>query len=235
MDILACAKPALALHTLRERLMACLGPDFGVACTGVDGDPQALYPEELAAIQRAVPRRQREFAAGREAARLAMAQIGWPAMPIPSAPDRSPVWPEGLAGSITHSARVCVAVVCRREHRQAIGIDLEEDRPMEQALWSTICTPAEHVWVAAQPAPLQGTWVTRLFSAKEAFYKWQYPQTGQMLEFQEVQAEWNMQTQGFDIRLASVKHTRLCAYRGTGQFLISSGQVVAWLVGPRAL
>ena len=37
-----------------------------------------LYPEEAIAVERAIDRRQREFAAGRESARLAMRAIGWP-------------------------------------------------------------------------------------------------------------------------------------------------------------
>jgi len=70
-----------------------------------------LFLEEKQAVDRAVPKRQREFAAGRMAARQAMAQIGKTPAPIPVNTDRSPHWPEGVVGSISHSLEIAVAVV----------------------------------------------------------------------------------------------------------------------------
>lgn len=235
MDTVACyEKPSSALHTLRWPLAARLGPGIGVACTGIEGDPQALYPQEIVAIRQAVPRRQREFAAGREAARQAMARIGWPPAAIPSLPDRAPLWPEGLVGSISHTRQACVAVVGPRDRLCSIGIDLENDVPMAPTLWDTVCTPDELAWVATQPTPLQGLLVTRLFSAKEAFYKWQYPQTGQMLEFQDVQVALDKQTLGFGVCPATTRRARMPACGGTGQLLVEGGQVLACFAGPIA-
>lgn len=174
------------LVRLQQRLREQLGPRIGVACTDVDGDPDSLYPEERAHLARAIPRRQREYAAGRQAARRAMAAIGWPAAAVPSAPDRSPVWPSGLAGSIAHTRGACVAVVARSEDVAAIGIDLEDDRPLAADLWPTVCTPAERAFLHAQPREQRGTLATRLFSAKEAVYKCQFPLTRRMLDFQDV-------------------------------------------------
>ncbi|MBA4264261.1 MAG: phosphopantetheinyl transferase [Comamonadaceae bacterium] len=228
----ATAESSHSLITLRQRLAERLGKGFGVACSGVDGDPQRLYPEEFEAVRKAVPRRQREFSAGRQAARQAMMDIGWSPMAIPSAADRSPVWPEGLVGSISHTRQWCVAVVCPTHLVRGIGIDMEHDQPMGPELWDTICTPEEHAWVATQAASLQGLWVTRLFSAKEAYFKWQYPQTGQMLEFQDVQVVINTQTMSFDIHPASVKRTRMRAHRRPGQFLVSDEHLLAWVVEP---
>ncbi|MGV3727066.1 4'-phosphopantetheinyl transferase superfamily protein [Hydrogenophaga sp.] len=73
---------------------------------------------------------------------------------------------------------------------RSIGIDLERDRPMETALWPSICTKAEEAHVRAQPVEWQGHLMIRLFSAKEAVYKWQYPQTHRMLEFSQVEVNW---------------------------------------------
>lgn len=229
MDDIACAEPSLALHTLRQRLAERLGPGIGVACTGIDGDPQRLYPEEFAAVRRAVPRRQREFAAGRQAARQAMADIGWPPVAIPSALDRSPVWPEGLVGSISHTGRACVAVVGLREQVHAIGIDIENDLPMDPRLWPMICTPEERAFVSTQPTPLQGRLVTWLFSAKEAFYKWQYPQTRRMLDFQDVRVELNRPRLPTGFRI-----TRTGAHRSQGiegHCLACKEHLVAWVIG----
>lgn len=226
----ACAEPSPALHALRERLTERLGPGIGVACTDVDRDPKGLYPEELATIRQAVPRRQREFAAGREAARQAMAQIGWPSVAIPSAPDRSPAWPEGLVGSITHSARACIAVVCPREQAHTIGIDIEDHRPIETTLWPMICTPEEMALLPLQAEPLRGLTVAHLFSAKEAVYKWQYPLTGRMLDFQDVQVALDPQMQSFAARIAAADPSAGSAFETNGNILVHQGHIVSWVL-----
>lgn len=174
------------LAQLRQRLRERLGPQVGVACTGVDGDSGSLYPEERTHVARAIPRRQREYAAGRQAARQAMAAIGWPAAAVPSAPDRSPIWPSGLVGSIAHTRSACVALVARSSDVAAIGIDLEDDHPLAAELWPTICTPAEQTFIHAQPRERRGMLATRLFAAKESVYKCQFPLTRRMLDFQDV-------------------------------------------------
>lgn len=193
------------LIRLQLRLREQLGPLFGVACTDVDGDPDSLYLEERTSLARAIPRRQREYAAGRQAARRAMAAIGWPASPVPSAPDRSPVWPTGLTGSIAHTRSACVAVVARSEGVAAIGIDLEDDQPLSPDLWPTICTPAERAFLCARPREQWGALATRLFAAKEAVYKCQYPLTGRMLDFQDVHVVLDPEgvRSGFDALIVS--------------------------------
>lgn len=230
-----CSESTSAFKALSELLSGILGPDFGIACTGVDGDPQALYPAELATMRKAIPRRQREFAAGRQAARMAMAQIGWSDAAIPSAPDRSPVWPPGLTGSITHTRQTCVAVTAPLTKVRSIGIDLENDVPMEPALWGVVCTPDEKAWIAAQPEPLRSRWVTWLFSAKEAFYKWQHPLTGQMLDFLDVHVALDTSTLRFDVSPAPGRSVSLPVHRESGRFLITHGQVLSVFGGPDGL
>ena len=75
--------------------------------TLIDLDPQAnatsgvgaeLFPEELRAIARATPARQREFALGRCCAREALALLGGPRVAIPVGRFRDPVWPFGYVG-----------------------------------------------------------------------------------------------------------------------------------------
>ncbi|MFT3812144.1 MAG: 4'-phosphopantetheinyl transferase superfamily protein [Acidovorax sp.] len=228
MNISIAYEPLTAPQALRARLSERL-PGMGVACTDIAGDPQALYPEEFEAIRNAVPRRQREFAAGRQAARQAMAQIGWPPAAIPSAADRSPIWPKGLAGSISHTRQACVAVVGPRETVHSIGIDLENDVPMDPALWGTICTPAETAFVNTQPVALQGRLVTWLFSAKEAFYKWQYPRTRRMLEFQDVCVR--LAQPGFPVRFQISMTANPSAVHAEGHCMACHEHLVAWVIG----
>jgi 4'-phosphopantetheinyl transferase EntD len=130
-----------------------------------------------------VDKRHREFAAGRRAARAAMVELGQRGVAIPMGPDRAPVWPEGLVGSISHTDTHCLAAVARSGNVRSLGLDLETDLPLQQDLWPEICTSDEMAWLATQPTPTRGHLARLIFSAKEAVYKAQYPLTGQLLEF----------------------------------------------------
>ncbi|MDO9637175.1 MAG: 4'-phosphopantetheinyl transferase superfamily protein [Pseudotabrizicola sp.] len=131
-------------------------------------DPRAEYalmPGEV--LPGAVPARMREFAAGRTAARTALAGIGLAPLAIGQGADRAPVWPAGVAGSITHSRSQCLAVVMSAQLCRGIGIDLEEDTPLEPALWPDILRPEEQ-------AGITGAQAKAVFCAKEAAFKAQY-------------------------------------------------------------
>jgi 4'-phosphopantetheinyl transferase EntD len=119
----------------------------------------------------AIPARRLEFAAGRAAARQALVELGLPAAAIPMQPDRSPQWPLGVAGSITHSATACLAAVTNR--CKLIGLDLEPATPLEAALWPDILLRQEQTLLKTRSQPER--LAKLIFSAKEATYKAQYP------------------------------------------------------------
>lgn len=219
------------LSRLEGWLSLELGPGIGVAWRGVDTDPAELHAVELEAVRRAVPRRQREFASGRLAARDAMARIGLPPQAIPSAPDRAPIWPEGVVGSIAHNAWACVAIAGRREVVHALGIDIEDNRPLEEDLWPIICTREELDSMSRLPPQARGAFVTRVFCAKEAYYKWQHPQTGCMLDFSDVQTSFNEDQTQFLIRQASAASSPVLGNERMGQLRVFDALLVAWLAG----
>jgi len=155
----------------------------GIAVT----DPAAaspLWPQEAAAIAKAIPRRLTEFAAGRRAARSALAQLGLPPTAIPQAPDRAPIWPSGVTGSISHCARCCVAVAAQRTDYETLGVDVTPATPLDPDLIALVCTPVEHRWVTTQPQPHLAAKL--IFCAKEAVYKAQYQLTGKVIGFHAV-------------------------------------------------
>jgi 4'-phosphopantetheinyl transferase EntD len=147
------------------------------------GDPALLYPEESASVARAVQKRVREFAAGRLCARRALAEFGITDFPLRSGPDRVPLWPESMVGSITHTAGFCSAVVAERHRFAALGLDAEVVGDLKRALWPRICVAAEMAWIESMPASAQSAAATLIFSAKEAFYKCQYSITQERLDF----------------------------------------------------
>ena len=142
----------------------------------VEGQNEVL-PAEECALKGAVPARRAEFGAGRAAARRALGALGHAAAPILPDQDRAPVWPEGVAGSIAHAAGVAVAVV---REGLPIGVDVEEDAAIEPELWPIICAPDE---LNALPEEDRGRYVRRVFSAKEAAYKAQFPITRSVIGF----------------------------------------------------
>jgi 4'-phosphopantetheinyl transferase EntD len=168
---------------LEHSTAALFGEDVAVAALPLSGDHPPLWPAEEAAVIRAVPSRRTEFTTGRAAARLALQRLGLPPVAIPAAPDRSPVWPAGITGSISHAAGIAAAVVARY-HGAVLGLDIEDPAPLDADLWPLVLTPEEIA--ALQPLPLdqRGLTAKRIFGIKEAAYKAQFPHTGAVIGFQ---------------------------------------------------
>jgi 4'-phosphopantetheinyl transferase EntD len=164
-------------------------PDVAVAALDPRAPCAALLPAEALSIAGAVPHRRREFTAGRAAARLALAGLGFPARPIPSGHDRAPIWPEGIVGSVAHTATVAVAATARAATARSLGIDAEPAVPLPPPLMDTVCTAPELAWLAAEPAARRGLLATLIFSAKECAYKAQYPLTRTLCGFDAMRVE----------------------------------------------
>jgi 4'-phosphopantetheinyl transferase EntD len=152
------------------------------------GDASLLYPEEAVSVVKAVPKRVGEFAAGRLCARRALAEFGITGVPLTMAPDRAPVWPESMVGSITHTRGLCAAVVAERRRFASLGLDVEVAGDVKRDLWRHICVAAELAWLESLPVPAQASAATLIFSAKEAFYKCQYSVTQERLNFCDLHA-----------------------------------------------
>ncbi|MFK7769338.1 MAG: 4'-phosphopantetheinyl transferase [Mariniblastus sp.] len=122
--------------------------------------------------------RQKEFQLGRAIAEYQLAKLGHPNSTgsIGVNDDRSPNWPLGFVGSISHSKNWIWASVAKTEHLRSIGIDTESiasERTLRQ-VQREIGTLDE--WAIAGDAGLDlVTTFTVVFSAKEAFYKCLYP------------------------------------------------------------
>jgi 4'-phosphopantetheinyl transferase EntD len=129
--------------------------------------------------------RQREFTAGRICAAEAMRDLGSMPYPVGVAQDRSPIWPAGLLGSISHTSELAAAVVARSAPQiRAVGLDLEQAVALEDDLFEEICIPREREWLATQPKQRRGLLAKAVFCAKEAAYKCQYSITGEMFGFE---------------------------------------------------
>jgi 4'-phosphopantetheinyl transferase EntD len=213
-------------------VLARLFPD-GVAAAEMReaGDPSLLYPEEAACVQRAVVKRVREFAAGRACARRALAEIGIDDCPILVAHDRQPIWPDSVIGSITHTTGLCAAVVARKGSEIGLGLDCEVVSKVTEDLWPTICRPEETVWIESLPPSQRAAAAALLFSAKEAFYKCQYPVTGQWLDFHDIRVEpagWDAQGAEFAVYpMRTLEVDRLAVAPMMGRYRFDDGFVMS--------
>jgi 4'-phosphopantetheinyl transferase EntD len=163
--------------------------DVVVAELREPGDPALLMPAESVHLGRAAPKRAQEFAAGRLCARRALHEYGIDGFALSVANDRQPVWPPGFVGSITHTAGLCAAVVAESRVVAAVGIDSEIVGHVTPDIWPTICVADEAAWVDSLRPAEQAAAVTLIFSAKEAFYKCQFPITGEWLDFHDLVVE----------------------------------------------
>ena len=149
-----------------------------------------LLPEEEACLSpRAIAKRRREFTAGRVCARAALLRLGIRDFPLLAAPDRSPVWPPGIVGSLSHSADYCGVAVARRDLVAGVGLDVEQARPLEGRVVSIICTPAEIRRLDTLPDLPAGLWAMIVFCAKESTYKCWHPLTRIFLDFHDVEID----------------------------------------------
>ena len=168
-----------------------------------EGDLGAqVFPEEEAALGRAVEKRRREFATGRACARRALAQLGIAPLAIPSGPRGEPQWPEGVVGSITHCTGFRACAVARATEVETLGIDAEVDAPLPGGLLADIASPRERRWIArlGSQAPAV-SWDRLLFSIKESVYKAWFPLTGRWLGFEDAEVEVDRASGSFVARL----------------------------------
>jgi 4'-phosphopantetheinyl transferase EntD len=189
--------------------LAQLSTLFGEAVASewafVADDIQPLFEAESQELARAVGKRQREFRAGRHCARRALAQLGFAPSPILRRADRCPVWPEGSVGSIAHTGRgkdaVAVAAVARSLDRRSLGIDVEQNTELKPELYDRVLTSSEQAFLTEQAELAPGVLAKLSFSAKEAYYKCQYPLTRQFLDFTEVEIAWDLAGSRFEARV----------------------------------
>lgn len=167
---------------IAEDLRALLPEGIGMALLPLAAPPPPLWPGEAEAVARAVPARQREFAAGRAAARAALRDAALPEAPLPKGPARAPLWPQGICGSISHTGRIAGALAARCAEVPALGLDLEDSVPLDPQIADLVRAPGDDDG-GVLPPPLAAKLI---FSAKEAAFKAQFPLTGLWLDYRDI-------------------------------------------------
>jgi 4'-phosphopantetheinyl transferase EntD len=218
--------------SIQSLLESLYPPDVIVFAAPAAFAVDPLFPEEEAAVVNALDKRRREFAVGRACAREALRRLGTPAGPIPSRPDRAPVWPPGIVGTITHCTGLVAAAVASRDQFEGIGLDAESrERPLESNLDRFIRTPAERSTMDRLLLPAELDVVRLVFSAKESVHKCIAPMSGITLGFHDVELDVDVGDGRFRARLVGQQDDRLPDFaRLSGRFVVTDELVLTTVV-----
>lgn len=204
--------------------------------TTLPSEPLAIDPVEAEHVAGAVLRRRVEYSAGRWCARRALGRLGLTPFVLRSGSDRSPQWPAAVVGSITHTGSVpggyCGVAVARATEVRALGIDAEEALPLDASLWPSVLTPRERNDLMDRGETDAGTLAKVLFSAKESFYKAQFPLSRRYLDFRDVEVTLDAEEGGFMARVVGNVGHDLPLRSGRGRFLVTAGLIVTGMIVP---
>ncbi|HSU62645.1 MAG TPA: 4'-phosphopantetheinyl transferase superfamily protein [Burkholderiales bacterium] len=132
--------------------------------------------------------RQSIFDLGRACAAELLAELGSGETSVAMAADRSPVWPQGYVGSITHTDELLGVAVARRKDFRSIGIDAEAIvQPDTTVEIDELCMGERERALRDSAGIDRQTFSSLCFSAKESFFKCLYPLTGVWFDFQDAE------------------------------------------------
>jgi 4'-phosphopantetheinyl transferase EntD len=205
-------------------------PLSGEPPAGPDND------KEVTQIAKAVRSRRIEFLTGRCCARRALSRLGIHDFALLNGPDRAPRWPPGVVGSVTHTGRVpggyCGVVVGRAADLLTLGLDAEEEEPLDPELWRLVLTDGERANLEQADPEERGLLAKIIFSAKECFYKAQYPLTGRLLQFRDVEVRLEPNAGTFQVGAAggAAVPPRLLGCRG--RYLVENELILSGMAPP---
>ncbi|HYZ21626.1 MAG TPA: 4'-phosphopantetheinyl transferase superfamily protein [Rhodopila sp.] len=173
--------PATIRHvsaTFHPDLWNSVAPDEAEACQS--------------AIEHSVPRRRSEYVAGRRCAvralELSHLQAPLHVGTVGRRADRSPIWPAGRVGSITHTGSYAAAAVSGCDRVRSVGIDSEILLGREHAAdLGSFMGSDEEIRRAATAFGCRRLGITVLFSAKESLFKCLFPVVAVLFDFPDVQ------------------------------------------------
>jgi 4'-phosphopantetheinyl transferase EntD len=194
-----------------------------------------LFPEEEAALGRAVDKRRREFTTARACARAALAKLGLPPVPIVPGLRGAPQWPHDVVGSITHCIGYRAAAVARGHDIRTLGLDAEPDEGLPEGVVNRVAAADERAGLRALASATPGPcWDRLLFSAKESIYKAWFPLTRRWLGFEDTVITINPVNGTFTVRLlvpGPVLDGRSLT-RFEGRWLVRDGLVLTAIAVP---
>ncbi|MHD0173203.1 4'-phosphopantetheinyl transferase family protein [Corynebacterium diphtheriae] len=188
-----------------------------------------LHVLEKAQVKNAVAVRRAEFGDARWCAHQSLRKLGPYDHPAILRGERGmPLWPVGIAGSLTHTEGLRAAVVAPTTEVASMGIDAEIAEELPGGILGSIARPNEIAMLDDLRARGLLFADRLLFCAKEATYKAWFPITQRWLDFD--QAEIDIRADGTFISYLLIRPTPFPFIEG--KWAIHDGYVVATTVIP---
>jgi enterobactin synthetase component D len=180
-------------------------------------------------MEKVVPKRQLEYLIGRYAATLACRDAGAVGdVEIAMSSDRSPIWPLGLVGSITHADGFVSAAVADSKAIRSLGIDSEKIMTAKtlSSIGKMVASESERA-IGRLIELSESEMITLLFSAKESIYKSLYPMVNCFFDFDDVEIyRIDGHKKHFFFRLNRDLSSEFCVgFCGTGRFVFEKEYV----------
>ena len=171
--------------SLNHALKRILPPEVTHAATRIPPQYSDFeYADEIQCVSEASNSRKSEFLTGRRCARGALKKLGCAPKSILRDSSGVPLWPENYCGVISHARGYCCAIASKTESYRVLGLDLEMTNRLSKAAMQRVVHPAEEEFIKGCQRK-----ASLLFSAKEAFYKMQYPEWRTPANFQDLVLE----------------------------------------------
>lgn len=187
-------------------------------------------------LTNAAHKRRAEFLAGRLCAQRALLRLTNQTSSSGINADRSPQWPLGCVGSITHSDSWAAAIVAKQTHYLGLGLDIEPSLSVAdgQKLAPALLTPAELARLQGLTPEQFSFMVTASFSLKESLFKAIYPLVGRRFYFEDAElVEWDHTVGTARLRLLSdLDHQWPTGRELEACFALMDGDVISLVAVP---
>ena len=182
-----------------------------------------LEETDLLRISNSVKERRLEFSTGRYFAKQALSFLGFSSNEPLGLDGRRPVWPKGVIGSISHSDSLAFVIVSNQPWLKGLGVDVEPAAALPSSIHRMVCTPTERGRMGYE----NSLFATRLFSAKEAVFKAVNPITKKMIEFQDVELEFDGAAACFSARYTGGASCNHIMQRGVGVSTVYRAHIIS--------
>ncbi|AYA40926.1 4'-phosphopantetheinyl transferase superfamily protein [Xenorhabdus nematophila] len=139
------------------------------------------FPDQL---QNAVNKRRAEYLAARYCTQQLLNHLGYFGFQVTNAKDRSPIWPDTICGSISHSVNCAIAFIAFCDDNQLIGVDIEQEIKSDtvESVSASIINDAEAALLKNCALTFEQAF-TLAFSIKESLFKALYPHVKRFFDF----------------------------------------------------
>jgi 4'-phosphopantetheinyl transferase EntD len=190
---------------------------------------EELLPQERLVATDYGDKRLADFCTGRYCMRQSTATLGfWGEILMGN--KGMPLLPDHITASLSHSRHLCGAVAAPKDQYLSLGMDIETKGRVHRDMWHLLFSAKEIEYLNLLDAEMQSLTTTIFFSAKEAFYKMQFPLTDTYLDFHDV--EMDVQDGRYSARLLKDSGAFNCGHSFDTDFYKYGSEIITFCAQP---